>query len=177
MVNSGSKWVRSVSQNSHVLDNFAIDTHQGPMFAARERETVLPSLVSQAYGTVLEVGPGSGSQLSRLDVSKIAQIFGVEPTLDLHGELRASIKQAGLSDVYTIVPTDVDDTEQLRNYGIEKDSIDTLLVIQVLCCVPQSEKTVQELYGLLKPGGQLIVYEHVKSEDRISKLVQGMVFT
>lgn len=143
------------------------------MFAARERETVLPSLVSQAYGTVLEVGPGSGSQLSRLDVSKITKVFGVEPTLDLHGELRASVKQAGLTDMYTIVPTGVDDTQQLRNYGVEKESIDTLLVIQVLCCVPQPEKTVRELYELLKPGGQLIVYEHVKSEDRVSKLIQG----
>ncbi len=143
------------------------------MFAEQERETVLPSLISQTYGTVLEVGPGSGSQLSRLDASKVTKVFGVEPTLDLHGELRASIKQAGLTDVYTIVPSGIDDTQQLRKYGIENDSIDTLLVIQVLCCVPQPEKTVRELYGLLKPGGQLIVYEHVKSEDMISKLMQS----
>lgn len=147
------------------------------MFAARELDTVLPSLISQAYGTVLEVGPGSGSQICRFDVSKITKVFGVEPTLDLHGELRASIKQAGLTDVYTIVPTDIDDTQQLQKYGIEKESIDTLLVIQVLCCVPQPEKTVRELYGLLKPGGQLIVYEHVKSEDTISRLLQGMAST
>ena len=125
----------------------------------------------------MEIGPGSGNQLSRLDSSKVTKIFGVEPTLNLHGELRTSIKQAGLTDVYTIVPTGIDDTLQLRNYGIEKESIDTLLVVQVLCCVPQLEETVRELYQLLKPGGQLIVYEHVKSEDLVSKLVQGTLST
>ena len=143
------------------------------MFAARERETVLPSLIAQASGTVLEVGPGSGNQLCRLDPSKITKVFGVEPTLDLHEQLRTSVKKAGLTDVYTIVSGGIDDTQQLRKYGIEKGSIDTLLVIQVLCCVPQPEKTARELYELLKPGGQMIVYEHVRSEDRVSKFVQG----
>jgi SAM-dependent methyltransferase len=81
------------------------------------------------------------------------------------------------STVYTIVPIGIDGTLQLRDYGIEKESIDTLLVVQVLCCVSQPEETVRELYQLLKPGGQLIVYEHVKSEDRVSKLVQGTLFT
>ena len=151
----------------------AIDIHRGPIFEARERDTVLPSLIAQAFGTVLEVGPGSGSQLSRLDPSKITKAFGVEPTLDLHDQLRASIKKAGLTDVYTIVPGGIDDTQQLSKYGIEKESIDTLLLIQVLCCVPQPEKTARELYELLKPGGQMIVYEHVRSEDMVSKVVQG----
>ena len=150
-----------------------IDTHRGPIFEARERDTVLPSLIAQAFGIVLEVGPGSGSQLSRLDPSKITKAFGVEPTLDLHDQLRASIKKAGLTDVYTIVPGGIDETQQLSKYGIEKESIDTLLLIQVLCCVPQPEKTARELYELLKPGGQMIVYEHVRSEDVVSKVVQG----
>ncbi len=143
------------------------------MFAAGERETVLPSLVSQAYGTILEVGPGSGSQVGRLDASNITKAFGVEPILDLHDQLRASIKKAGLTDVYTIVPTGIDDTQQLSMYGIDKESIDTLLIVQVLCCVPQPGKTVRELYELLKPGGQMVVYEHVRSEDMLSKFVQG----
>ena len=134
---------------------------------------MLPSLVSQAYGTVLEVGPGSGSQVVRLDAAKITKAFGVEPTLDLHDQLRASIKKAGLTDVYTIVPAEIDNMQQLSKYGIDKESIDTLLVVQVLCCVPQPKKTVRELYELLKPGGQMIIYEHVKTEDVLSKFVQG----
>ena len=173
----GQFWLKMGTQSTqtseccHVL---GLTSVKGPMFEARERDTVVPSLIAQAYGTVLEVGPGSGNQLSRLDASKITKVFGVEPTLDLHDQLRASIKKAGLTDVYTIVPGGIDDTQQLSKYGIEKESIDTLLVIQVLCCVPQPEKTVRKLYELLKPEGQMIVYEHVKSQDPVTKLVQGM---
>ena len=79
--------------------------------------------------------------------------------------------------MYTIVPGGIEDTQQLQKFGIEKGSFDTILSIQVLCCVTHPERTVQELYELLKPGGQLIVYEHVRSEDTLSKFVQGTYFT
>ena len=154
-----------------------LNSNKGPTLAAREVDTVLPSLVASAYGTVLEVGPGSGNQLSRLDPSNIKNVYGVEPTLDLHEKLKASIKQAGLTDVYTIVPGGIDESQQLRKYGVERESFDTILSIQVLCCVPDAEKTVRDMYDLLKPGGQLIIYEHVKSEDMVSKFVQGKNLT
>ncbi|KAL9132398.1 MAG: hypothetical protein Q9175_006429 [Cornicularia normoerica] len=140
--------------------------------AAGEQETDLPKLVAKAYGTVLEVGPGSGNQLPRYDISKIDRIFGVEPNVDLHDALRSSIKKYGLSDVYTIVPCGVEDMEKLAEYGIEPGTMDTVTSVKVLCSVPRPAALVKELYRLLKPGGQMIVYEHVKSEDYMSQLVQ-----
>lgn len=52
--------------------------------------------------------------------------------------------------------------------------MDTVLSVQVLCGVPQPDRVVKEMYRLLKPGGQMIVYEHVKSDDVVSGLVQRM---
>lgn len=140
--------------------------------ANNELSTVLPSLVAKASGTVLEIGPGSGNQLSRYDRSKIDRIYGVEPNVDLHAALQLTIKECGLSDVYTIVPCGVEDVVTLREYGIDGESVDTVMSVQVLCGVPRPEKVVKELYGLLKPGGQMIVYEHVRSHDLVSSLVQ-----
>jgi len=121
---------------------------------------------------VLEIGPGSGNQLSRYDRSKVERIYGVEPNVDLHAALRATIKECGLSDVYTIVPCGVEDGEVLRKYGVEGESVDTVLSVQVLCGVPRPEVVVKELYRFLKPGGQMIVYEHVRSDDFVSRSVQ-----
>ncbi|KAF6220452.1 hypothetical protein HO133_002884 [Letharia lupina] len=140
--------------------------------AAGELETDLPKLVAKAYGTVVEVGPGSGNQLPRYDISKIDRIYGVEPNVDLHDALRSNVKVNGLSDVYTIVPCGVENIEKLSEYGIEPGTIDTVTSVQVLCSVPKPAALVKDLYQLLKPGGQMIVYEHVKSEDYISQLVQ-----
>jgi len=121
---------------------------------------------------VLEIGPGSGNQLSRYDKSKVDRIHGVEPNVDLHAALRATVKECGLSDVYTIVPCGIEDVDMLGKYGVEREIIDTVLSVQVLCGVPRPKEVVRELYRLLKPGGQMIVYEHAESDDFISRLVQ-----
>ena len=94
----------------------------------------------------------------------------------MHDALRSSIKKQGLSDVYTIVPCGVEDLEKLREYGIVSGSIDTVISVQVLCSVPKPAALIKDLYRMLKPGGQMIVYEHVKSEDYLSQLVQRTSF-
>ena len=94
----------------------------------------------------------------------------------MHDALRSNVKVNGLSDVYTIVPCGVENIEKLSEYGIEPGTIDTVTSVQVLCSVPKPAALVKDLYQLLKPGGQMIVYEHVKSEDYISQLVQRMYF-
>ena len=33
------------------------------------------------------------------------------------------------------------------------------------------------MYALLKPGGQMIAYEHVRAIDRFTKLVQSVIMT
>lgn len=139
-----------------------------------ELETDVPKLVAEAHGTVLEVGPGSGNQLPRYDTSKIERIYGVEPNVNLHDALRSNIKKHGLSDAYTIVPCGLEDLDKLREYGIKPESIDTVVSVQVLCSVPRPAALVKDLYRLLRPGGKLVVYEHVKSQDYISHSVQRM---
>ena len=134
--------------------------------------TGVPELIAKAHGTVLEIGPGSGNQLPRYDVSKIHRIYGVEPNVDLHDALRSNVKKHGLSDIYTIVPCGIEDFAKLKEYGIEPETVDTVASVQVLCSVPKPEALVKDLYRLLKPGGQMIVYEHVKSEDYVSHSVQ-----
>ena len=143
------------------------------MLADEDRQTALPTLVSEASGIVLELGPGMGSQLPRYDASKITKIYGVEPNVDLHKSLRENIKTSGLIDVYEIVPCGIEDVVELKKHGIALGSIDTILSVQVLCSVPDPNEILRRLYALLKPGGQLIVYEHVKSKDMISSVVQS----
>jgi ubiquinone/menaquinone biosynthesis C-methylase UbiE len=41
-----------------------------------------------------------------------------------------------------------------------------------LCSVPTPEKVLSSLYTLLKPGGQILVFEHVASDHPFTKFVQ-----
>ena len=143
-----------------------------PILQKAEIETVIPSLVAQAKGTVVEIGPGSGNQLSRYDKAKVQKIYGIEPNANLHDALRKRIKEQGLSDIYTIVPCGIEDSLTLEKFGLVAESADSVMSIQVLCSVPTPDDLVQGLYRLLRPGGQMIVYEHVKSADYVSNAVQ-----
>ncbi|MCJ1476582.1 hypothetical protein MMC13_005248 [Lambiella insularis] len=145
----------------------------GPQFTTNENESAVPSLVASAYGTVLELGPGSGNQLPRMDRSKITKIYGVEPVASLHPALRLSIKKNKLDDVYQIVPCGIEAEKDIKKYGVAPGSIDTILSVQVLCSVPYPEEDVRRLYKLLKPGGQLVIYEHVGNNDAITAFVQS----
>lgn len=136
-------------------------------------EDRVPNLVCQASGIVVEIGPGSGNQVSRYDASKVTKIYGIEPNVTLHDKLRVRIKESKLDDIYIIVPYGIENVVELEKYGISRESVDTLLTCQVLCSVPQPEATVRHMYRLLKPGGKMIAYEHIRSYDFISRTVQS----
>lgn len=74
--------------------------------------------------------------------------------------------------MYTIVPCGIEDLEKLEEYGIMPGNVDTVTSVQVLCSVPKPAEMTKELYRLLKPGGQMIVHEHVRSEDYLTRLIQ-----
>ena len=66
----------------------------------------------------------------------------------------------------------MEDFDGLREYGVLEGSVDTVMSVQVLCSVPRPEVMVKAMYRLLKPGGQMIVYEHVRSVDWLSRTMQ-----
>ena len=78
-----------------------------------------------------------------------------------------------MMNVYEILTCGIEDVAELKSRGITPGSIDTVLSVQVLCSVPYPDETMRRLYALLKPGGQLVVYEHVRSKDVVSRLVQS----
>ena len=143
------------------------------LFSMKEDTSEAPKLVAQASGVVLEIGPGTGSQIARYDKSKVTKAYGVEPNPDFKDALQEKIKAKGMTDEYTVLPCGVDDREVLASCGITPGSIDTILDIQVLCGVPDPDAAAKALYGYLKPGGKWIVYEHIRSHDVVSRFVQS----
>jgi ubiquinone/menaquinone biosynthesis C-methylase UbiE len=121
----------------------------------------------------LEIGPGIGSQVPRYDKAKVAKVYGVEVNPLLHEALRGKVVEEKVEHMYEIVGCAAEDTATLLEHGIGPESIDCVISIQVLCSVPEPDMVARELWRLLKPGGELIVYEHVKSDDTVARVVQG----
>ncbi|KAI1737011.1 S-adenosyl-L-methionine-dependent methyltransferase [Xylaria scruposa] len=138
-------------------------------------------------GVVIEVGAGSGlwvevfsdRYLAPWDASgggtartKITRVYGVEPNPAQHPALRRAVEDAGLQDVYEIVPVGIEDLSSSSGEGkmkkwdgnIEPGSVDCIVSILCLCSIPDPERHIGELYSLLRPGGRWYVYEHVRVE-------------
>jgi SAM-dependent methyltransferase len=129
-------------------------------------------LLKDVEGRVLEVGPGAGHTVKYYNKSKVERVYGVEPFLAIHGELRKSIALAGMTDKYQIVSTGIDDTDQLQKAGIEEGQFDSVVCVQVLCSIPQPKAFLARVHRFLKPGGRLYLFEHVQSPDPISRGAQ-----
>jgi SAM-dependent methyltransferase len=168
---------------------------------------LIPDLLDHMSGIVLDLGPGTGSQLPLMKPlvkgGKVRKIYGAEPCTFLHQQLQTNVDDIGLTDEYTIVDAPADKTvllPALRGLGVfggtngisadgeeakgtpsrrrtrasaaaalaaaeaEGDAIfDTIVCIRVLCSVPNPEKTIADLYNMLKPGGKMIVLEHIRN--------------
>lgn len=109
------------------------------------------ALLGSTEGTVLEIGPGTGTTLSYLPPQ--VRWIGLEPNEAMHGPLRRQAQRLGR-------------TIELRrgfahDTGLPDRSVDAVFSSLVLCSVREVERTLAELYRVLRPGGQLIVLEHV----------------
>ncbi|ERS98742.1 uncharacterized protein SPSK_06501 [Sporothrix schenckii 1099-18] len=140
-------------------------------------------------GTVIEVGPGSGMWVSVFKEIGIAtqatadgavrqrkgiaststavstsggvtKIYGVEPNAGVHDGLRQRVHDAGLEDVYEIVPVGIQDVAA-NSDAITANSVDCVVTILCLCGIPSPRDNIRALYDYLKPGGRMYVFEHV----------------
>lgn len=137
-----------------------------------ENSTVVPELVASAEGIVLELGPGLGNQIPSFNQGKIHHIYGVEINGSFIPDLLAKAAECGLEGKYTAIHCGVEDTDVLEKHGIKPGSIDTIVSMQVFCSAPQPEAVAKEMYRLLKPGGKLIFWEHRRSDDPVTRIVQ-----
>lgn len=112
----------------------------------------------------------------------IKVIYGPEPCVGLHDKLREKAAAEGLSSKYHILPCGAASAELLPalreagtgvvdNYDRDNKAgiFDTIICVRVLCSVPEMERTVNELYALLRPGGKLLITEHVVNPWRTAK--------
>jgi len=144
-----------------------------PLFAGNVRP-----VLEKASGVVLDIGPGNGVWMDELaaivekDPGKISKIYGIEPNVHFHPQLRNKAKRYGLEDIYEPIDARAEDLEKK---GIPKASVDTIITVHVLCSVGHhANDVVKDLYEYLKPGGQWLVFEHVASKHAPVKLWQSI---
>lgn len=126
-------------------------------------------LLSGARGRVLELGAGTGLNLELYPREGLDSLVATEPDPHMFKQLRQrAAKDCAGAELLQVGAEDL---------PFEDDSFDTAVVTLVLCTVPDQEAALREISRVLKPDGQLLFLEHVRSphhdlakwQDRLEK--------
>ena len=113
-------------------------------------------LLSDARGSVLEIGGGTGMNLPYYDGS-VGSLFLTEPEPAMLRRLqRKAREQAPLAKVLRAPAEDL---------PFEDDTFDAVVSTLVLCGVDDQARALREARRVLRPGGRLLFIEHVRSDD------------
>jgi ubiquinone/menaquinone biosynthesis C-methylase UbiE len=107
-------------------------------------------------GRVLEVGPGNGLNFPHYPAS-VLEVVAVEPEPYLRSRAAAAAAAAP-------VPINVADGTA-DELPAADGSFDAVVVSGLLCSVADVPSALAEFHRVLRPGGELRFYEHVRSRD------------
>ncbi|KAE8149497.1 hypothetical protein BDV25DRAFT_125842 [Aspergillus avenaceus] len=168
---SSTQWqkIRDSSFSDFWLAFSAPSLAASPDAPVSNSASLVPLLLQKASGVVLDLGPGSGSQMPHLRSPEIKTIYGAEPCTGLHDQLLAQATRFNMQDKYKILSCSAELeplVSELEQHGLitEKNDtgvFDTVISVRVLCSVPNPEQTISDLYALLRPGGKMLICEHV----------------
>lgn len=110
-------------------------------------------LIAAASGRVLEIGCGTGLALRHY--SRQAQVIGLDPALDALSKARRRMPDTPLVHGSALALPFAD------------DSFDCVVSSLVFCSVSDPRLGLAELKRVLKPGGRLLMLEHVQARSRV----------
>lgn len=114
------------------------------------------ALLAGARGRVLELGAGTGLNLEHYR-DGIESLTLVEPDPHMSKQLHPKLERSEY-------PVEVVEAPAER-LPFAADSFDTAVVTLVLCTVPDPEAALVEVARVLRPGGELLFLEHVRSHE------------
>jgi ubiquinone/menaquinone biosynthesis C-methylase UbiE len=123
-------------------------------------------LLAGLSGRVIEVGAGNGINFPYYPPS-VHELVAVEPESYLRSHAAPAAKAAP-------VPIRVVDSVA-ENLPMEDASFDAGVVSLVLCSVADPARALAELLRVIRPGGELRFYEHVRATTRALARLQRVV--
>jgi phosphatidylethanolamine/phosphatidyl-N-methylethanolamine N-methyltransferase len=126
----------------------------GPVFE-RGRKTAIAA-AERIGGRILEVGVGTGASLP--DYAPHNRIVGVDISEPMLRRAKERVVEGRLQNVEALVVMDA------ARLGFPDESFDVVMAQYVITAVPDPEAALDEFARVLKPGGEIVLINHIGAE-------------
>lgn len=129
------------------------------------RGSAKSALFHEMAGRVLFVAVGTGIDIRHFPPDH--QIVAI----DISGEMlkRSQSRKHGYRGDLSFVQGDA------LNLSFGNAAFDTVVTSCTMCSVPEPKRALGELYRVLRPGGQLLMFEHVRSRNPVLGLILDLM--
>ncbi|MFV0279375.1 MAG: class I SAM-dependent methyltransferase [Rhodoblastus sp.] len=137
------------------------------VFAAimRPGRKAAAAAASRENGRVLDVGVGTGLELPMF--SRQTRLVGVDLSAPMLKRARERVAKAGLANVEGLIRMDA------MNLAFPDASFDCTVAPYVLTVVPDPRATLDELARVTKPGGEIVLVNHIGAESGPIAAIEG----
>ncbi|MDE1937105.1 class I SAM-dependent methyltransferase [Bradyrhizobium sp.] len=131
----------------------------GKVFDQGRRSTIAEA--DRIGGRVLDVGVGTGLSLS--DYAATTKVCGVDISEPMLRKAQQRVRALELNNVEMLAVMDA------RNLAFADSSFDAVVAQYVITAVPDPEATLDDFIRVLKPGGELILVNHIGAEGGLRR--------
>jgi phosphatidylethanolamine/phosphatidyl-N-methylethanolamine N-methyltransferase len=131
----------------------------GAVFAAGRLASI--AAAERIGGRILDVGVGTGISLA--DYSRRNRIVGVDFSEPMLRKAQERVLRHKLSHIETLAVMDA------QHLGFPEGSFDVVVAQFVITAVPDPEATLDEFARVTKPGGEIILVNHLGAEAGLQR--------
>ncbi|HJT56636.1 MAG TPA: class I SAM-dependent methyltransferase [Ktedonobacteraceae bacterium] len=135
-----------------------------------ERNYMAPlrqEIVGQASGIVLEIGAGNGLNFAFYNPEQVARVEAIEPDTGMLHNARKRAEAAPVPITLTQAAAE--------SLPFADETFDCAVATLVFCSVTDSLAGLREIRRVLKPGGKLLLVEHIRSQGPVIGRIQDML--
>ncbi len=134
----------------------------GKVFDAGRKAAIVAA--EKIGGRILEVGVGTGISLP--DYSRANRLCAVDYSEPMLRKAQERVVEQKLTHVEAVAVMDA------ARLGFADNSFDVVVAQYVITAVPDPEATLDDFVRVLKPGGEIVLVNHIGAEDGFRRIFE-----
>jgi ubiquinone/menaquinone biosynthesis C-methylase UbiE len=130
-------------------------------------EPLRKEIIGQAKGVVLEIGAGNGLNFAFYNPEQVERVEAVEPDSAMLRYARERLNTARVPITLSQAP--------VETLPFADEIFDSAVATLVFCSVTDPERGLSEIRRVVKPGGILLLIEHVRANGAFARQLQNII--